>query len=41
MRTPRGRICTPLAWEYMKRKMPGDARTDAEQLRLNLENGGE
>ena len=41
MRTPRGRVCTPQAWEYMQRTMPAQAdnapRTDAQQLRLNLD----
>ncbi len=33
MRTPRGRICTPAAWEHMKRTMPGAA---ADQIRMEL-----
>ena len=41
MRTPRGRVCTPQAWAYMQRTMPQQPetapKTDAEQLRLNLE----
>lgn len=32
MRTPRGRVCTPAAWEHMKRTPP--AQTD--QLRMDL-----
>ena len=37
MRTPRGRVCTPAAWDYMKREMPGAPREpDSEQTRLEL-----
>jgi len=37
MRTPRGRMCTPAAWEYMKREMPGSPRPgDTEQTRMEL-----
>ena len=32
-RTPRGRVCTPLAWNHMKKQMP--AGTDA-QLRMEI-----
>lgn len=34
MRTPRGRVCTPAAWEHMKRTMPSAAR-DA-QMKMEL-----
>lgn len=34
MRTPRGRVCTPAAWEHMKRTMPSTAR-DA-QMKMEL-----
>ncbi len=34
MRTPRGRVCTPAAWEHMKRTMPSAAQ-DA-QLKMEL-----
>ncbi len=33
MRTPRGRVCTPAAWEHMKKKMPASAE---EQLRMEI-----
>ncbi len=33
MRTPRGRICTPAAWEHMKKSMPASAET---QLRMEI-----
>ena len=33
-RTPRGRICTPLAWAHMKKQMPAAAQ---EQLRMQIE----
>ena len=33
MRTPRGRICTPAAWQHMKRSMPSSAE---EQLRMEI-----
>ena len=37
MRTPRGRMCTPAAWDYMKREMPGGLRPgDSEQTRMEL-----
>lgn len=38
MRTPRGRVCTPAAWEYMKREMPADlsAQKQGEQTRMDL-----
>ena len=35
MRTPRGRICTPAAWEHMKRTMPASAGN--EQIKLEIE----
>ncbi|MGN0778193.1 MAG: Holliday junction branch migration DNA helicase RuvB [Aristaeellaceae bacterium] len=34
MRTPRGRVCTPAAWEHMKRTMP-NAASD-EQLKMDI-----
>ena len=38
MRTPRGRICTPAAWQYMKREMPGaEPEGDGtEQTRMEI-----
>ena len=33
MRTPRGRICTPAAWEHMKKCMPAAAQ---EQIRMEI-----
>ena len=36
MRTPRGRVCTPAAWDYMHRQMPGLAAADSEQTRMEL-----
>ena len=38
MRTPRGRICTPAAWSYMKREAPKAAADDdgTEQTRMEL-----
>ncbi len=33
MRTPRGRICTPAAWQHMKKSMPSSAE---EQLRMEI-----
>ncbi len=36
-RTPRGRVCTPAAWEYMNRRMPGQAAgADSEQTQMEL-----
>ena len=32
-RTPRGRVCTPLAWAHMKKKMPAGAD---EQIRMEI-----
>ena len=32
-RTPRGRICTPLAWAHMKKQMPAAAE---QQLRMEI-----
>ena len=32
IRTPRGRVCTPAAWEHMKRVMPAQA----DQLKMDL-----
>ena len=34
MRTPRGRVCTPAAWEHMKRAMPSSAAEN--QLKFEL-----
>lgn len=34
MRTPRGRVCTPAAWEHMKRTMPSAASEG--QMRMEL-----
>ncbi len=34
MRTPRGRVCTPAAWEHMKRTMPSSAAEN--QLKFEL-----
>lgn len=34
MRTPRGRMCTPAAWEHMKRTPPGQANDN--QLKMEL-----
>ena len=38
MRTPRGRVCTPAAWAYMHREMPGTPDEDpgAEQTRMEI-----
>ncbi len=38
MRTPRGRVCTPAAWEYMKREAPkaSDGAESGEQTRMEL-----
>ena len=39
MRTPRGRVCTPAAWQHMGRVMPAQAgvvnQTDG-QLKMDL-----
>ena len=35
MRTPRGRICTPAAWQHMGRTQPGAAAGDA-QMKMEL-----
>ena len=35
MRTPRGRICTPAAWQHMGRTQPGAAAGDA-QIKMEL-----
>lgn len=34
MRTPRGRMCTPAAWEHMKRTPPGQGNDN--QLKMEL-----
>ena len=34
MRTPRGRVCTPAAWEHMQRTMPGSAGEDQMKMEL-------
>ncbi len=34
MRTPRGRVCTPAAWNHMKRQMP--AKGGQDQLQMDL-----
>ena len=34
MRTPRGRVCTPAAWNHMKRQMP--AKSGQDQLQMDL-----
>ena len=34
MRTPRGRMCTPAAWEHMKRTPPGQGSNN--QLKMEL-----
>ena len=34
MRTPRGRVCTPSAWEHMKKKMPASA--NEAQMRMEF-----
>ncbi|MGN0747995.1 MAG: Holliday junction branch migration DNA helicase RuvB [Aristaeellaceae bacterium] len=34
MRTPRGRVCTPAAWEHMQRTMPGSAGGDQMKMEL-------
>ena len=34
MRTPRGRVCTPAAWEHMQRAMPGNAGGDQRKMEL-------
>ena len=37
MRTPRGRVCTPAAWQYMNREIPGTSGgDDAEQIRMDI-----
>ena len=37
MRTPRGRVCTPAAWEHMKRTPPKPATsTDDSQIKMDL-----
>ncbi len=38
MRTPRGRVCTPAAWQYMHREAPdaGNAAEGGEQTRMEL-----
>lgn len=33
MRTPRGRVCTPAAWNHMKKNMPASAET---QIRMEI-----
>ena len=34
MRTPRGRVCTPAAWDHMKKKMPSTAAES--QMKLDI-----
>ena len=34
-RTPRGRVCTPLAWNHMNRKMPASEDGD-QQIRMEI-----
>ena len=36
MRTPRGRVCTPAAWEHMKRTPPRPAGDDDAQMKMEL-----
>ena len=36
MRTPRGRVCTPAAWEHMKRTPPKPAGDDDAQIKMEL-----
>ena len=36
MRTPRGRVCTPAAWEHMKRTPPKPAGDDDAQMKMEL-----
>ena len=36
MRTPRGRVCTPSAWEHMKRTPPKPAGDDDAQMKMEL-----
>ena len=33
MRTPRGRVCTPAAWNHMKKNMPASAEA---QIRMEI-----
>ena len=36
MRTPRGRVCTPAAWEHMKRTPPKPAASDDAQMKMEI-----
>lgn len=37
MRTPRGRVCTPLAYEHMGRKAPeGNANQSSDQMKMDI-----
>ena len=37
MRTPRGRVCTPLAYEHMGRKAPADApKVNPDQMKMDF-----
>jgi len=36
MRTPRGRVCTPSAYEHLKRTPPARSQDDLSQLRLDV-----
>ena len=36
MRTPRGRVCTPAAWEQMKRTPPKPASDDDAQMKMEI-----
>ena len=37
MRTPRGRVCTPLAYEHMGRKVPDNQpKTNTDQMKMDL-----
>ena len=36
MRTPRGRVCTPAAWEHMKRTPPKPAGDDDAQMKMEI-----
>ena len=36
MRTPRGRVCTPAAWEHMKRTPPRPAGDDDAQMKMEI-----
>jgi len=37
MRTPRGRVCTPAAWQHMGKTMPSQPASAADgQLKMDL-----